>query len=826
MAHLYRNRLIAIHPGSLALAGLLINFAGTARADVVTAIWSGPAAGTWETAEYWAPVGMPANIGTTIYDVIIDNKPRQDSTVSFTSFAAVRNLTVQLGDTLELGPEAVLTLSGTSLVNDGLLLMGADDSPRVLRISNDVELSGSGVLRGLAKDEDLLVSISGVHRLINGQDHTIEGGLTAPYNGPTNGILFTNHGTMLASGPDGGIYLSCSPSGTCYNDGLIRGSNGYSFHFFGGVLDNTGGLMEAEAGSNIALGTCEVFGGVLRDVDGSGSGSLHAAECSLHDIVLEGGLKVFDDVYVGGAIQLGGPFEIYQAIQQTGHLRIAPGGVQFSGTPFSVHAGPGPLLGYLHGGDPANHFVIPPGGFVQGSLFVQDTIVNFGTVEANAGALMKIHPDGEVFTNNGIMQAVDGGELQIISGGVSNTDGVVEAATGSKVTLSSSGRLTGGILRDADGPGPGVVEAAGSSVLSNVTVEGGLRCVNMGIDGFLNVVGPLRLEAGTGTAIVRVTSDVAVLQGKGGTECSNALGNRFSSSVAGRTLIIAADHAVRGAVRIGMNTLNIRNEGTIASAGSIGIEMDPVDTAGFLNLGTLNAIEGNVRVLAGGFENQGLVQIEAGRTFTRTGTYLQTAGSTVVNGQFSATASMDLQGGTLSGSGFVYSALANSGGSVEPGNSVGLLSVGNGYVQGVGGTFSVEIGGSAPGTDCDVLDVKGSAMLAGTLRVSRFGQFAPSAGQTFTILTCTRERVGTFDLVDSCDDVIVHYGEHSVSVEFVGDYLIAGDLNHDGAVDGIDLGMLLGQWGACAGNCCTADLNGDGQVNGADLGALLGGWGS
>jgi len=49
------------------------------------------------------------------------------------------------------------------------------------------------------------------------------------------------------------------------------------------------------------------------------------------------------------------------------------------------------------------------------------------------------------------------------------------------------------------------------------------------------------------------------------------------------------------------------------------------------------------------------------------------------------------------------------------------------------------------------------------------------------------------------------------------------DLNGDGAVDGIDLGALLGAWGECAG--CDADLNADGTVDGIDLGGLLGGWG-
>jgi hypothetical protein len=55
-----------------------------------------------------------------------------------------------------------------------------------------------------------------------------------------------------------------------------------------------------------------------------------------------------------------------------------------------------------------------------------------------------------------------------------------------------------------------------------------------------------------------------------------------------------------------------------------------------------------------------------------------------------------------------------------------------------------------------------------------------------------------------------------------------GDLNLDGVVNGADLGLVLGAWGACPGDVpgCLGDLNVDGVVNGADLGLLLGAWGA
>ena len=50
---------------------------------------------------------------------------------------------------------------------------------------------------------------------------------------------------------------------------------------------------------------------------------------------------------------------------------------------------------------------------------------------------------------------------------------------------------------------------------------------------------------------------------------------------------------------------------------------------------------------------------------------------------------------------------------------------------------------------------------------------------------------------------------------------ITGDLNGDGLVDGIDLGLLLAAW---ASNDPHADLDGNGVVNGADLGLMFAAW--
>ena len=53
-----------------------------------------------------------------------------------------------------------------------------------------------------------------------------------------------------------------------------------------------------------------------------------------------------------------------------------------------------------------------------------------------------------------------------------------------------------------------------------------------------------------------------------------------------------------------------------------------------------------------------------------------------------------------------------------------------------------------------------------------------------------------------------------------------GDISGNGAVDGVDLSVLLGVWGTDgSGGEFDADVTNGGIVNGADLTIILGGWG-
>ena len=103
--------------------------------------------------------------------------------------------------------------------------------------------------------------------------------------------------------------------------------------------------------------------------------------------------------------------------------------------------------------------------------------------------------------------------------------------------------------------------------------------------------------------------------------------------------------------------------------------------------------------------------------------------------------------GVLSGSGTVAGDLTNTGGTVAPGNSPGVLEIAGDYAQSADGSLLVEIAGTDPGSEFDMLQVDGSAELAGELVVVFIESYQPTLGDNFDILDFG-SLIGTFDTVN------------------------------------------------------------------------------
>ncbi len=108
-----------------------------------------------------------------------------------------------------------------------------------------------------------------------------------------------------------------------------------------------------------------------------------------------------------------------------------------------------------------------------------------------------------------------------------------------------------------------------------------------------------------------------------------------------------------------------------------------------------------------------------------------------------------LEGTTILGSGTLdVSGIAfTNAGIVIPGTSPGTLTITGNFPQATTGVINIELGGTAAGTEYDVLAISGDATFAGTLNVSLIDPFVPGEGDSFEIITYG-SRTGEFDTVN------------------------------------------------------------------------------
>ncbi len=112
--------------------------------------------------------------------------------------------------------------------------------------------------------------------------------------------------------------------------------------------------------------------------------------------------------------------------------------------------------------------------------------------------------------------------------------------------------------------------------------------------------------------------------------------------------------------------------------------------------------------------------------------FVQTGGEVDLN-HFQVVSSIELNGGTLTGSGLIVGNLINNAGFISPGHSTGRISITGDFMQGPNGTSIVESRGL--GLDqTDQIQVSGTASLSGNLHVKLTNGFVPSAADMFNPL--------------------------------------------------------------------------------------------
>ena len=166
--------------------------------------------------------------------------------------------------------------------------------------------------------------------------------------------------------------------------------------------------------------------------------------------------------------------------------------------------------------------------------------------------------------------------------------------------------------------------------------------------------------------------------------------------------------------------------------------------------------------------------------------------------------------GRLGGYGQVRGNL-RSDGHVGPGSSAGTLNVAGNYLQVAGATLDIELGGSSPDL-FDVLNITGTATLAGSMNISLINNFTPTPGDLFPILSAA-DVFGTLALTGQSSGFSLLPTATGMSLYF-GD-LPPGDYDRNGVVDAADYNVWTAAFGSAAD--LTADGNHDGTIDAADF---------
>lgn len=259
------------------------------------------------------------------------------------------------------------------------------------------------------------------------------------------------------------------------------------------------------------------------------------------------------------------------------------------------------------------------------------------------------------------------------------------------------------------------------------------------------------------------------------------------------TVAAASDYTFSGA-GIATNLLTVSGGGTLTLANEANA------------LGGINVLEGALQIT--GSNNLPLV----GSVHVAAGAVLELAAPVA----FGATSH-------LSGGGQVIGNVTSPG-IITPGNSVGTLTFADDLTLTGASVLAVEVGGTAAGSQHDVVSILGDATLSGELEVTLVNGYQPAAGASFSILTVQGTRLGAFaalSLPELGNGLLWHasYLAHEVilSVSAATVYA-AADFNEDGFVDGDDLDIWRSGLGITTGATrAQGDANGDFAVDGRDF---------
>ena len=309
------------------------------------------------------------------------------------------------------------------------------------------------------------------------------------------------------------------------------------------------------------------------------------------------------------------------------------------------------------------------------------TATNFNSVLVNSGSTLSMAGNLELSTVIRGMQ-VDNGTVNV-GGNVTSISG----DAGSNITLTNGGAL------NVHG------NYANTGLSFPVLLSGSSGSV-------INIGGDLSNTGGSAAPVPYATTMLS------GDSALNVGGNLNSSA---NSLVSVS----------GRSTLNVGKNLNLTFGTEIGTtSLSP----------SLSISGGSVLTVGGSLNSVASITVDNTSVLNTRGGFNQTAGSTLMNGVLNAgCAGVNVQGGTFSGIGVVNGNVLMAG-TLMPGNPTGTLTINGNYTQTSTGTLAEQVGW-INGMNANLLAVKGTANLSGTLAVSLLSGFQPTVGETFTLMT-------------------------------------------------------------------------------------------
>jgi len=598
----------------------------------------------------------------------------------------------------------------------GIVGGGGDSSVTITGSGSQWVGNGTQVYIGHSNAGSLTLSDGGTFQL-TGASSVLQAGLVGGSAGGTINIGAAEGSAAAAAGNlvVDTVSLNTSASKLVFNHTDV----GYGFS---AAITGTGSVRQVAGitvltGNNDYSGQTQVLGGRL--IAGSSGGfSANSDYTVASGAVLEvaggfGTTATVGSLSGAGFVRIGvDEMLITGTTNQTATFSgtfLGDGSLEFEGSGTQIVTGTGTL-----GGD------LSICGCSTGSFIIRGGSLTFGGgVQVDGGTLLLDQAASLTLAGN---IEVQGGTL-VVSQGSKLDNGPATFFAVSNVSIDGVGtRVTTGNVLIMGAFAPVSFTVSGGSVLDG---SGGAAVAGFGATASV-------LVTGTGSQW-KVGGGGLGIGGSGSTDAASV-----TVSDGGALVIASGDLGIAS-----LGTLNIGNGG---KAGTITLAAGAI-----LNDGAIVADFTDSATLAMVIDGTGTLTKRGSGTLSLTGTSTYaggtkvTAGKLVVNGSI-ASSVVTLDGGVLGGSGTVGGIVTNSGATVAPGNSIGILSVSGNVTFATGSTYQVEI--NAAGQSDKIVASGSAAIWGGTVQVlAENGNYA--AATTYTILTASGGVTGQFSSVTS-----------------------------------------------------------------------------